>query len=197
MTCRLRVRRVQGDGFGCEEFGAEGGVEVAAGEDGDDFLRGGKLVGVEERGGEGDGAGGLGGEVGGGEDDAEGGADFVFGDGDDAVDELEDVLRSCARRETGCGGRRRGCGWFLRRATRRGFGVEGFFGVGGELGFAAEDRAGAGSRLRSALASLMAVATPESRPPPETGERTRSTLGSCSRISRPQVAWPAMMASSS
>ena len=42
-----------------------------------------------------------------------------------------------------------------------------------------------------------AAAMPLSRPPPETGETTRSTSGSSSTISRPQVAWPAMICSSS
>ena len=42
-----------------------------------------------------------------------------------------------------------------------------------------------------------AAATPLSRPPPETGETTRSTSGSSSTISNPQVPCPAMICSSS
>ena len=47
------------------------------------------------------------------------------------------------------------------------------------------------------LSCLTAAATPESSPPPLTGASTRSTSGKSSMISRPQVAWPVMMSSSS
>ncbi len=45
--------------------------------------------------------------------------------------------------------------------------------------------------------AFTAVATPDERPPPETGTRTLVTPGRSSTISRPHVPWPAMMAGSS
>ena len=125
-------------GFGFE-FGAEGGFEVAAGEDGDDLFGRRELVGVEERGGEGDGAGGFGGEVGGLQDEAEGGADLVFGDGDDAVDVLEDVLEVALAEGLGAEAIGEGAGGLGGGPLDKGAGVEGLFGVGGEGWFYAVD----------------------------------------------------------
>ena len=50
------------------------------------------------------------------------------------------------------------------------------------------------TRRRSAFT---ATQRPASRPPPPTGQTITSTSGTCSRISRPSVPWPAMMSGSS
>src|ERR1700677_795463 len=100
-VCRSMAEGLDGcgGGFGFK-LGAEGGVEVAAGDDDGDFAGGydsGKFERVEEGECDADCAGGFGDDVGGGEKDAKRGADFVFSDGDDAVDKLEDVLEvECA-----------------------------------------------------------------------------------------------------
>ena len=46
--------------------------------------------------------------------------------------------------------------------------------------------------VMAGLMLLTAKATPANRPPPESGTSTWVTSGSCSRISRPRVPWPAI-----
>jgi hypothetical protein len=64
--------------------------------------------------------------------------------------------------------------------------------------FASAASSGSTPTIRATGASAFtAVATPDDRPPPETGTSTLVTAGRSSTISRPQVPWPAMMAGSS
>ena len=117
----------------------QGGVDVAAGEDDDCLVCGGELVGVEEGGGESDGAGGLGDEGGAGEQDAHGGEDLVFGDGDDARNVAEDVVEVEGAEGLGAEAVAEGAGGELGGPLDEGAGVEGFVGVGGEGGLGAPD----------------------------------------------------------
>jgi len=112
---------------------AEGGVEVSAAEDDGYFVGFGKLVGVEEGGGEGDGAAGLGDEPGDGQDDAHGGEDLVFGDGDDTVDKVQDMLEVEDAEALGAEAVADGSGGLGGGPLDEGFGVEAFLGVSGEL----------------------------------------------------------------
>ena len=113
-----------------------------------------------------------------------------FRHGDDAVDvglDVGEVAHADTLRAKPVGD---GAAGELRRPGDDFAFAKAFAGVAGKFRFDADDD-GAWVQKRTA------VAVPLSRPPPETGLSTRSTSGMASTISRPQVAWPAMMASSS